>query len=128
MWLSTLVECVARVRATSRKTEKAALLADLLRPTRGREAELATLYLTGSLPQGRIGLGWRTLEAAVAGTQPGAGSDPLTLAEVDRACETIAGESGAGSAERKARALRELWGRAREPERRFLTELFMGEL
>ena len=66
MLLSALVECVGRVRATSRKLEKVALLADLLRQTRGREAELAALYLTGTLPQGRIGLGWRTLQSAMA--------------------------------------------------------------
>jgi len=64
MLLSGLVECVGRVRGTPRKLEKVALLGDLLRQTRGREAELAALYLTGSLPQGRIGVGWATLQAA----------------------------------------------------------------
>ena len=36
-----LVELVGRVRATSKKGEKVALIADLLRQTRGRETELA---------------------------------------------------------------------------------------
>jgi DNA ligase-1 len=77
MLLSSLVEGVGRVRATTRKTEKIALLADLLRPTRGRETELAALYLTGTLPQGRIGLGWRTLQsAATEAPRPGPRSGP----------------------------------------------------
>lgn len=126
MRLRALVECVARVRGTPRKLEKVALLADLLRQARGREAELAALYLTGTLPQGRIGLGWRTLQAVIAaGEAVGA---PLTLADVDRVCDVVAAESGAGSVDRKARALRTLFERANDDERRFLVELFVGEL
>src|SRR5437867_3917461 len=89
MLLSTLVQVVDRVRATPRKTEKVALLADLLRPARGREAELAALYLTGTLPQGRIGLGWRTLQSAMTDASPQ--GDRLTLAVVDRLEEGAAG-------------------------------------
>ena len=126
MLLSALVECVARVRTTSRKLEKVAVLAGLLGQARGREAELAALYLTGTLPQGRIGLGWRTLQPAIPAAE--ATGDPLSLLDVDRACDVIAGESGAGSTGRKGRALRELFTRATADERRFLVELFVGEL
>jgi DNA ligase-1 len=126
MLLSALVECVARVRATPRKLEKVGLLADLLRQARGREAELAALYLTGSLPQGRIGLGWRTLQSAVSDSP--AEGEPLALADVDAMCDAVAGESGAGSADRRMRALRALFARARPDEQRFLFELFVGEV
>jgi len=126
MHLAALVEVVARVRATSRKTEKAVLLAELLRQTRERETELAALYLTGSLPQGRIGLGWRTLQAAA--TDAPRSGEALGLMDVDRMCDAIAAEQGAGSAERKTRALRTLFERADDAERRFLVELLIGEL
>ncbi|HET7746461.1 MAG TPA: ATP-dependent DNA ligase, partial [Vicinamibacteria bacterium] len=126
MRLASLVECVAKVRGTSKKLEKVALLADLLRQAEDREVELATLYLAGALPQGRIGLGWRTLQRAVGDAPPE--GEPLTLMDVDRACEAVAGEKGAGSAERRMRALRALFARASEAERRFLLELFVGEL
>jgi DNA ligase-1 len=126
MLLAALVECVARVRATSKRLEKTALLSDLLRQTHGRDTALAASYLTGALPQGRIGLGWRTLQAAV--TENEAAGEPLTLADVDRMCDAVAGAAGAGSAERKARALRDVFDRARGDERRFLIELFAGEL
>src|SRR5687768_1817311 len=126
MLLSELVECVGRVRATPRKLEKVALLADLLRQARGREAELAALYLTGTLPQGRIGIGWSTLQSAL-GERAGEG-EPLALLDVDRMCEAVAAEGGAGSTGRRSAAVKALFARARPDERRFLVELFMGEV
>src|SRR5262249_32101228 len=108
--LSALVELVGRVRATSKKTEKVALIADFLRRTEGRETEVAALYLSGTLPQGRIGIGYRTIQAAVH-EGPASGTPP-SLLDVDRAFGAIAADEGAGSAERKTRALRELMGRA----------------
>ena len=121
-----LVELVGRVRATSKKSEKVALIAELLRQARGREAELAALYLTGSLPQGRIGVGWRTLEPAMP-SGPALG-DPLTLRRVDEALSAVATETGPGSAERRLRALRALLEATDEPGRRLLVELLLGEV
>ena len=48
MTLSDLVQVVARVRATPKKSEKVALLAEALRKSRAREIELAALYLSGA--------------------------------------------------------------------------------
>jgi DNA ligase-1 len=124
--LAQLVQVVDRVRATSRKSEKVALLAELLRQARGRDAELAAHYLSGSLPQGRIGVGWRTLQN-VATDAPRAG-DALALADVDRILSEIASDDGPGSTERKGRALRAMMERAETAERRFLAELIIGEL
>jgi len=93
-----LVDLVARVRATSKKGEKVGLIADFLRQTRERETELAALYLTGTLPQGRIGVGWRTLQPAMP-SGPSVG-EPLTLAHLDEALSAVAGETGPGSTER----------------------------
>jgi DNA ligase-1 len=126
MELSRLVERVGRVRATPRKTEKVALIADLLRQTRGHETSLAASYLSGTLPQGRIGIGWRALQAAL-GEGPRQG-EALSLADVERAFAAVAAERGPGSAERRAAALRALAARAGAAERRFLAELILGEL
>src|SRR5262249_23807985 len=52
----------------------------------------------------------------------------LALADVDRAGDALAAEGGAGSGERRVRALRALFARADEDERRFLFALFTGEL
>ncbi len=126
MELGRLVELVGRVRGTSRKTEKAALIADFLSQTRGKETELAALYLTGALPQGRIGIGWRTIQAAIPSGEPV--GEPLTLADVDRVFEAVAADLGEGSAERKLRALRGLFERGDAAQRHFLGELLMGEV
>ncbi len=126
MELGRLVDLVEKVRATSRKLEKTALIAELLRQTAGRETELAALYLTGALPQGRIGVGWRTIQGAVPDSPPT--GEPLTLPDVDRTFAVVAGAEGAGSAERKSRALRDLFARADGAQRRFLSGLLMGEI
>jgi DNA ligase-1 len=126
MELARLVELVGRVRATSRKTEKTRLMAEFLAQTRGPETALAALYLSGTLPQGRIGIGWRALHS-VFGDGPHSG-EPLALADVDAAFSAIAAEAGAGSAERRAAALRALFARAEPEERRFLAGLILGEL
>jgi DNA ligase-1 len=123
---AALVELVGRVRATSKKSEKVALIADFLRQTQGRETELAALYLTGSLPQGRIGVGWRTLEPAMP-SGPAVGP-PLTLARVDEVLSAVAAETGPGSADRRLRTLRALLETTDEPGRRLLVELLMGEM
>ena len=135
MQLARLVEAVTKVRGTAKKTEKIALLADCLRQaaTDGEEAELAALYLAGLLRQGKIGIGWRMIEQALTVAQTevdlgDAGHAPLTLAEVDRAFEASAADRGAGSAERRIRSLRLLFERAADDERRFLTQLLLGEL
>ena len=121
-----LVELVGRVRATSKKGEKVALIADLLRQTRGRETALLALYLTGTLPQGRIGVGWKTLEPAMP-SGPAVGA-PLTLERVDEALSSVAAETGPGSAERRLRSLRALLESTDEAGRRLLVELLLGEV
>jgi DNA ligase-1 len=123
---SSLVDLVARVRATSKKNDKVGLIADALRQARGREIELVALYLTGALAQGRIGIGYRTLQAAMP-SGPAAG-EPLTLERVDEALGEIAGIAGAGSTERRARALHGLLERTDEAGRRLMFELLTGEV
>jgi DNA ligase-1 len=126
MRLAHLVERVAQVRATTKKTEKIDLLANFLQQFHGKEIELAAQYLTGHLPQGRIGIGWAMIKAAMVDV-PSSGI-PLTLVEMDHVLSVIASEEGPGSFERKVKALRRLFEQATIDERPFLTQLLMGEL
>jgi DNA ligase-1 len=124
--LSDVVQASARVAATGSRLEKVAHLADLIR--RGSPAETTILipYLSGSLPQGRVGLGWAALQAAMAG---GAADRPsLDLREVDAAFGRIATVSGKGAARAKAQLLADLFSRGTDDERQFLARLVMGEL
>jgi DNA ligase-1 len=126
MELARLVQLVERVRATSRKNEKIDLLAHFLGQTRERETEIAALYLSGTLAQGRIGLGWKTIESAM--TDGPAAGEPLSLFDVDDAFSAIAADRGQGSSERRTRRLRAILERADAAQRRFLVELILGEL
>jgi DNA ligase-1 len=126
MELADLVALVGRLRATTKKTEKVALIAALLQQAREREIELLALYLTGTLAQGRIGIGYRGLQAAMP-SGPAIG-EPLTLAGLDEALSELAKEQGQGSGERRSRGLRALLERSDESGRRFLFELLTGEL
>jgi DNA ligase-1 len=126
MLLARLVEVVSKVRATTKKTEKTALLADFLRQTQGKETELAALYLSGALPQGKMGVGWRMIQDAMLDEAPS--GEPLTLTGVDQIFEAITADRGSGSTERKIGAVRRLFQRASPEERQFLAQLVMGEL
>jgi len=119
---------VAHVRATTRKTEKAALLADLLKRTTGAESELAALFLTGSLRQGRIGLGYRGVFGALEASQDPPAGEPLTLEDLDAAFAELGSLSGAGSGQKRRELLGAVFARATPEERHFLAELMLGEV
>ena len=80
MQLSELVAVVQKVRATTKKNEKIALLAECLHRTAGTETELAALYLAGLLPQGKIGVGWRLIQDAM--TEGPTAGEALSLSAV----------------------------------------------
>jgi DNA ligase-1 len=126
MELKRLVESVNAVRATSKKTEKTQLLATLLQQAQNRDIELAAHYLVGTLPQGKIGVGWRLIEAATHDLP--VAKSALTLGQVDEVIEGIASDVGTGSNVRKIQALRSLFERCDLQERHFLTQLLMGEV
>jgi ATP-dependent DNA ligase I len=126
MELARLVEAVEQVRGTTKKSEKIRILADTLRATNGRETMLTALYLSGSLPQGKIGVGWSLIQQAMQETVTV--GEPLTLGEVDKALHRLATERGTGSTERRIALLKSLYGSARPGERRFLSQLLIGEL
>jgi DNA ligase-1 len=144
MHLARLVEAVEQVRATTKKSEKVRILADTLRATHGHETVLTALYLSGSLPQGKMGVGWSLIQQAIGkgvllGTPGSVGEkeggcswasagEPLTLGDVDAALQRLAEERGCGSTERRVALLKSLFVRARPDERRFLSHLIIGEL
>ncbi len=126
MRLVQLVDTVTQVRKTTKKSEKVRLLADALLLACAREIELAAVYLSGSLPQGKIGIGWSLIQKTL--TVGESTKEPLTLQDLDDAISRLAGEQGAGSTERRAAELRRLFSRAAPDERRFLSQLLIGEM
>jgi DNA ligase-1 len=123
--LATLVATSREVAATRARSAKIRLLADCLRSMGAAELEIAVLYLSGEIRQGRIGIGPSTLRGCVASAaaEPG-----LELLEVDRLVAELAAIRGGGSGARRAEALRTLFGRATADEQEFLLRLLLGEL
>src|SRR5438309_10239471 len=106
MLLHELVTTSGRVAATSGRLAKIDLLAALLQRAAADEIETAIAALSGSLRQGRIGVGYAALRAARP--ERPANRPTLDLITVDAALEQAAQTTGLGSATGKVRLLREL--------------------
>src|SRR5689334_2556158 len=79
MHLATLVTTSNQIAITSSRLKKIERLAELLRDLAPDEIAIAIGFLTGWPRQGKIGIGWATLDAA---RPPNAAREPtLTLAE-----------------------------------------------
>jgi DNA ligase-1 len=120
-----LVATSADVTATRSRSAKIAALADLLSRLDPDEIVVAVSDLTGKARQGKIGVGWRG--AFAIDVEPAA-TPSLTIVEVDRIFDELAGTSGAGSGAARKRLLHELFGRATADERDFIRRLLVGEL
>src|SRR5690606_16195633 len=80
----------------------------------------------GVHPGGRLGIGYAAIGALR--DVPAAPHPTLGIADVQAGLDAIRAEAGAGSGERRRRALAELLGRATEVEQAFLVRLLLGEL
>ncbi|MDF3299519.1 ATP-dependent DNA ligase [Streptomyces tropicalis] len=124
MLLTRLAQVSREVAATSARSRKIALLADLFRDADADDVPVVIPYLAGRLPQGRIGVGWKVLGRPVAP----AGAPTLTVREVDARLTELGGVSGAGSQAARARLVDALMSAATEDEQRFLRGLLTGEV
>ncbi|MEV5236947.1 ATP-dependent DNA ligase [Streptomyces pseudogriseolus] len=124
MLLSRLAQVSQKVAATSARSRKTALLAELFREAGPDDVPVVIPYLAGRLPQGRIGVGWKVLGRPV----PPAAEPSLTVREVDALLTRLAKVSGPGSQAERARLVGELLGASTEAEQRFLTGLLTGEV
>jgi len=123
--LTTLVTTSNQVAATSGRLAKITLLADLLKQAGPDEIELAIAYLSGTIRQSKIGVGWASVRKAR--THVGT-SARLHVRDVDETLERISQTLGKGSAGEKQRLLSELFSQATKEEQDFLFRLLTGEL
>ncbi|MGW9070402.1 ATP-dependent DNA ligase [Streptomyces yangpuensis] len=124
MLLAEVARVSREVAATSARSRKTALFAELFAAAPPEEAGLVISYLSGRLPQGRPGIGWRTLaQESAPAPQP-----TLTVRDVDAAVSALAAEAGAGSAARRGALVAGLLGAATEAEQAFLRSLLSGEV
>src|SRR5690606_12190554 len=88
MLLTRLAHVSREAAATSARSRKTDLLAELFREAEADDVPIVIPYLAGRLPQGRIGVGWKALGAPV---EPAA-EPTLTVREVDAALTRLRSE------------------------------------
>jgi DNA ligase 1 len=123
--LADVVTASRNLAATSSRSRKVAILAELLGRIDPSEIAIVVGLLTGVPRQGRVGVGYSTiygidrrspLEAAV------------TIDDLDRAIAEVQGMTGSGSATKRKQLLGELLGRATAQEADFVKRLFTGDM
>ncbi|CAN5836964.1 ATP-dependent DNA ligase [soil metagenome] len=120
--LATVSDALA---ATSKRGEKATLIAAALRQMDPGEVAAAVGFLTGAPVQGRIGVGWATMRSV----RPDPAVEPtLTIAEVDGAIDELAAMTGSGVVAARRTLLTDVMARATAPEQRLLWGALGGEL
>ena len=125
MLFAALATVSEQLAATSKRGEKAAMLAALLRRLEPDEVDIAVGILTGAPRQRRIGVGWATLRGVevVPAAEPS-----LEILEVDRTISRLASMSGSGVNAARRSLLADVFGRATQPEQQLLWRVLGGEL
>ncbi len=138
MLLAELVATADAVAATTKRTEKVALLADLFtRLTAAGEVErdpgadagdelaVAVGLLAGETRQGPIGVGWATVSSVEVSP---ADEPSVTITELDGVLSRLAAASGPGSGRFRTGELATLLSRTTAAEADFTRRVLSGEL
>src|SRR4029079_14735954 len=125
MLYGELVAASQRTAATSKRSEKVAALAELLRAMQPDEIEPAVGLLIGWPRQGRLGVGWATMSNLHV---TAAADSSLTIHDVDDALTRVSAMAGGGSQGERLRAMTALWWAATELEQNHLFRVLTGEL
>jgi DNA ligase-1 len=125
MLYGDLVAASQRTAATSKRSEKVAAMAELLRATPPDEIEAAIGLLIGDARQGRLGVGWVTMSNLQV--VPALESS-LTILDVDDALTRVASIEGSGSQAERHRVMTQLWSAATDAEQNHLYRVLTGEL
>jgi DNA ligase-1 len=124
-----LTDLVATSTAVGRergRLKKRATLASFLGPLPPQELVLAVSYLSGSLPQGKLGVG-PALIREISEIE-GAPHASLSLVQVNDRLDDFHRIAGGGSATRRRSELGGLFALATLEEQRFLSRLLLGEI
>jgi DNA ligase 1 len=123
--LADVVTASRAVADTSARSQKVAILAELLRGLDPAEVPIAVGFLAGAPRQGRVGVGYSTIYGI---DEAPADEASLTIDELDRAISEIQATTGGGSTAKRRQILTSLLGRATDQESSFVKRLFTGEL
>jgi DNA ligase-1 len=123
--LGDVVAASREVSDTSARSEKVAILAELLGRLEAGEVVPAVGFLAGVPRQGRVGVGYST----IYGVERAPAAEPsLIVDDLDTAIAEVRATTGSGSAATRKRILGELLARATEQEADFIRRLLTGGL
>lgn len=125
MQLSEIAETSNAVASTRSRKAKTRLVADAIEAMGHHEVAIGVSYLSGRLPQGRLGVGFAAIRDVDV---PPATAPSLSLTDVDRALNELQAVSGPGSRATRAQILADLMAAATEDERAVLFGLLGGGL
>ena len=123
--LADVVTASRELTDTRSRSEKVAILSELLARLDASEVAVAVGFLTGVPRQGRVGIGYATIYGIECAP---ARKASLTIDDLDRAIAEVQGMKGSGSAAKRRQLLGELLGRATHAEADFVKRLFTGGL
>ncbi|TPG83672.1 ATP-dependent DNA ligase, partial [Pseudomonas caspiana] len=124
MLLADVVAASTAATATRSRLAKTAAVAGALRAAGPDDAATVAAYLSGVLPQRRIGVSWRGLS-----TLPTPATEATaTVGEVHAALGEIALIAGSGSAAARTAAVSDLFARLTAPEQDYLRALVTGQV
>jgi DNA ligase-1 len=123
--LADVVSASRDLSSTSSRSEKAAILAELLRRLDPSEVAITVGLLAGAPRQGRVGIGYSTIHGV---ERTPAKKASLTIDDLDRAIDAVQAATGSGSAAKRRHILGDFLGRATRDEADFARRLFTGGL
>ncbi|MEM7255669.1 MAG: ATP-dependent DNA ligase [Pseudomonadota bacterium] len=127
MTFGDLVSISADVASTRSRLKKVTHLSAGLAGLSGREVAIGVSYLSGILPQGKIGVGGAGLAKLRLPTTADK-ADHVAIADVDHIISDVAECQGAGAQQRKMDLLQGLVDRLSPSEASYLLRLILGEL
>ena len=125
MLLDTIVTSLDTVAATRSRLAKVDALAGLLTALEPDEIAPAVGFLIGRPRQGRVGVGWRGVQAVLATP---AEEPTLTVLDLDALLGELAALGGEGSARDRSAALGDFAARATAGEQDLLARVLLGEM
>ena len=122
---AAVAKAATDVAATSSRTDKTTVLADVLQSGGAALAPIVVGLLTGEVRQGRIGVGWAAIRDV---TDVRATTPTLSVADVDAAITELAETTGPGSKSRRGEVLDDLFAAATSSEADLLGAVLSGGL
>lgn len=124
MLFAELAEVSNRVAATSARGEKTTILAEAVAGMLNDEVAIGVAFLAGVVPQGRLGVGYASLQDLPSPT----GHPALTLQQVDDELAGLAALSGPGSSATRQELIGRLVADMTRTEQEFFAALLVGGL